>query len=127
MTEPYFNWVTDAVARMLVDYATNGQPTANYHRWYKWLNAESPRETHEFAFGAAVGAGHVAQKASDAISEVIEEITEPVKPKRVRKSTSEGAKTAVNARRENRKGREERITPISFRAPPLMIGHRRRS
>lgn len=98
VTEPYFNWVTDAVARMLVDYATNGQPTANYHRWYKWLNAESPRETHEFAFGAAVGAGHVAQKASDAISEVIEEITEPVKPKRVRKSTSEGAKTAKSTR-----------------------------
>lgn len=98
VTEPYFNWITDAVARMLVDYARNSELTANYHRWYKWLNAESSSEAHEFVLGAAVGAGQVAQRASDAISEVIEEITEPVKPKRVRKTTSEGAKTTKPTR-----------------------------
>ncbi len=100
VTEPYFNWVTDAVARMLVDYARNAEPTANYHRWYKWLNAEAPasKETAEFALGAAVGAGHVAQRASNAISEVIEKITEPVKPKRARKTTSDSAKTARTTR-----------------------------
>jgi hypothetical protein len=98
VTEPYFNWVTDAVARMLVDYAKNSKTTASYHRWYKWLNAESSSETHEFALGAAVGAGQVAQRASDAISEVIEEITEPVKPKRARKTASEGSKTTKPTR-----------------------------
>jgi len=94
VTEPYFNWVTDAVARMLVDYAKNSKPTGVYHRWYKWLNTEATQETVEFIYGAAVGAGQVARRASDAISEVIEEITEPVKPRRVRKTTSEGAKVS---------------------------------
>lgn len=40
VTEPYFNWITDAVAEMLVDYAINGEPTTRYHRWNKWLNGE---------------------------------------------------------------------------------------
>ncbi len=98
VTEPYFNWVTDAVTRMLIDYAKNGKPTVGYHRWHKWLNAEASQETAEFALGAVAGAGHVAQKASDAISEVIDEITEPVKPKRLRKTTSDGSKSAKTAR-----------------------------
>lgn len=98
VTEPYFNWITDAVARMLVDYAKNNKPSGVYHRWYKWLNTDASQETAEFAFGAAVGAGRVAQKASDAISEVIEEITEPVKPKRMRKTTSDSAKTPKTTR-----------------------------
>jgi hypothetical protein len=98
VTEPYFNWVLDAVARMLVDYAKNSKPTGVYHRWYKWLNSEATQETAEFAFGAAVGAGRVAQKASDLISEVIDEITEPVKPKRARKTTSEGAKPSAKSK-----------------------------
>jgi len=101
VTEPYFNWVTDAVARMLVDYAKNSKPTGahnRWRRWYKWLNTETPQETAEFALGAAIGAGRVARKASDAISEVIEEITEPVKPKRARKTASEAAKTTKTTR-----------------------------
>jgi hypothetical protein len=98
VTEPYFNWVTDAVARMLVDYAKNSRPTSAYHRWYKWLSQETPQETAEFALGAAVGASRVARKSSDAISEVIEEITEPIKPKRPRKTSSEGAKTTKTTR-----------------------------
>jgi len=98
VTEPYFNWITDAVARMLVDYAKNSKPSGVYHRWYKWLKTDASQETAEFAFGAAVGAGRIAQKASDAISEVIEEITEPVKPKRMRKTTSDNAKTLKTTR-----------------------------
>ncbi len=98
VTEPYFNWVTDAVARMLVDYAKNSMPTAAYHRWYKWLKQETPQETAEFALGAAIGASRVARRSSDAISEVIEEITEPIKPKRARKTAGEGAKTAKTTR-----------------------------
>jgi len=98
VTEPYFNWVTDAVARMLVDYAKNSKPTSAYHRWYKLLSPETALEMAEFALGAAVGASRVARKSSDAISEVIEEITEPIRPKRARKITAEGAKTTKTAR-----------------------------
>jgi hypothetical protein len=98
VTEPYFNWVTDAVARMLIDYAKNGKTTASYHRWHKWLNPEASQVTGEYARGVAVGAGQLAQRASDAISEVIEEIIEPIKPKRARKTTSDGAKTAKTTR-----------------------------
>ncbi|MGH9836548.1 MAG: ATP-grasp domain-containing protein [Blastocatellia bacterium] len=98
VTEPYFNWVTDAVARMLIDYAKNGKTTASYHRWYKWLNPEASQVTGEYARGIVVGAGQLAQRASDVISEVIEEIIEPIKPKRARKTTSDGAKTAKTTR-----------------------------
>lgn len=38
VTEPYFNWVVDAVARMLVDYAVNGAPTIRHHRWHRFLD-----------------------------------------------------------------------------------------
>jgi hypothetical protein len=93
VTEPYFNWVTDAVARMLVDYAKNSKPTSAYHRWYKLLSPETALEMAEFALGAAVGASRIARKSSDAIAEVIEEITEPIKPKRERKTVGKAAKT----------------------------------
>jgi hypothetical protein len=94
VTEPYFNWVTDAVARMLVDYALNSKPTSAYHRWYKLLSPQTALEMAEFALGAAVGASRVASKSSDAIAEVIEEITEPITPKRARKTGGKSAKTS---------------------------------
>jgi hypothetical protein len=94
VTEPYFNWVTDAVARMLVDYALNSKPTSAYHRWYKLLSPQTALEMAEFALGAAVGASRVARKSSDAIAEVIEEITEPISPKRARKTGGKDAKTS---------------------------------
>jgi hypothetical protein len=94
VTEPYFNWVTDAVARMLVDYALNSKPTSAYHRWYKLLSPEKALEMAEFALGAVVGASRIASKASDAIAEVIEEITEPISPKRARKTGAKSAKTS---------------------------------
>jgi hypothetical protein len=97
VTEPYFNWVTDAVARMLVDYALNSKPTSAYHRWYKLLSPEKALEMAEFALGAVVGASRIASKASDAIAEVIEEITEPISPKRARKTGGKSAKTSFKA------------------------------
>jgi hypothetical protein len=104
VTEPYFKWVTDAVARMLVDYAKNAEPTASYHRWFKWLDAGALHKTAEFALGAAVGAGNLALKASDAISEVIDKITQPVKPKRARKTASESAKRKMTKTTRATKG-----------------------
>ncbi len=97
VTEPYHNWITEKMANLLVDYAKNGQPTSHYHRWYKWLNPEaaSPIASRagELAQGLATGVEQMAQKASDVLSEVIDQITEPIKPKRaVRKSAEKEAK-----------------------------------
>jgi hypothetical protein len=94
VTEPYFNWVTDAVARMLVDYAKNGAPTLRHHRWYNWLDAGAAGNSGAIAQGFVAGAGKVARKATSALSEVIDQITEPVKPKRARKTTSDSVKSA---------------------------------
>ena len=101
VTEPYHNWVTNAVANLLVDYAKNGQPTSHYHRWYKWLNPEasSPMASRagELAQGLAAGVEQMAQKASDVLSEVIDQITEPIKPKRDRKPVEKESKAAPKA------------------------------
>jgi hypothetical protein len=107
VSEPYFNWITDAVAKMLVEYAESGTPTLRYHRWNKWLNqngaTDLPGVAGEIAHDFVAGVEQVAQKASSVISEVIETITEPIKPKRTRKAAaektkSEGAKTTKTAR-----------------------------
>lgn len=45
VTEPYFNWVVDAVARMLVDYAINGVPTIKHHRWHRFLDNDAIPES----------------------------------------------------------------------------------
>jgi hypothetical protein len=44
VTEPYFNWVVDAVAHLLVDYAKNGAPTARHHRWQRFLDPDLAAE-----------------------------------------------------------------------------------
>jgi hypothetical protein len=107
VTEPYFNWITNAVANMLVDYAKNSVPTLRYHRWNKWLNRDAghdlPAAAGELAQDIVTGVGHMAQRASDVLSEVIESITEPIKPKRTRrvsseKTASDGAKTTKSSR-----------------------------
>ena len=113
VTEPYFNWVTDAVARMLVDYAKNANPTSRYHRWNKWLNQESapdlPAVVGDLTRDIVAGVEKAARQASKVISEVpgvpeiIETITEPIKPKRARKApgektASEGAKAGKTSR-----------------------------
>lgn len=105
VTEPYFNWVTDAVARMLVDYAINSKPTNAYHRWYKLLSPETALEMAEFALGAAVGASRVARRSSDALAEVIEEITEPITTKRARKAGGKGAKSSFKISKKGKKGK----------------------
>jgi len=91
VTEPYFNWVVDAVAGMLVDYAKNGAPTLRYHRWNRFLNDDHeglPTAAGSLAHEIVAGVEQVAQTASTMISEVIEQITEPVKARRARKSTT---------------------------------------
>src|SRR5262245_7751700 len=108
VTEPYFNWVTDAVARMLVDYAKNSKPTSAYHRWYKLLSPETALEMAEFALGAAVGASRVARSASDALAEVIEEITEPIKPKRERKTVGKSAKAPLKLDKLDKKDKKDK-------------------
>jgi hypothetical protein len=113
VTEPYFNWITDAVAWMLVDYAKNNRPTSAYHRWYKLLSPETALEMAEFALGAAVGASRVAAKSSDAISEVIEEITEPIKPKRARKTSGKAAKTPFKVGKMSETGKTGKKGKIS--------------
>ncbi|MGE0882626.1 MAG: RimK family alpha-L-glutamate ligase [Blastocatellales bacterium] len=93
VTEPYFNWIIDKVANLLVDYAKNGKPTIGYHRWYRWLNHDATSEiassAGELAQGLVSGVEQMAQKASNALSEVIDQITEPIKPKRTRKTSTE--------------------------------------
>lgn len=90
VTEPYFNWIIDKVANLLVDYAKNGKPTIGYHRWYRWLNHDATSEiASSAAQGLVSGVEQMAQKASNALSEVIDQITEPIKPKRTRKTSTE--------------------------------------
>lgn len=93
VTEPYHNWVTETVAKMLVDYAKNGAPASRHHRWYKWLNQDATSDlaasAGELAQGIVASVEQVAQRASNVISEVIEEITEPIKPRRPRKTANE--------------------------------------
>jgi glutathione synthase/RimK-type ligase-like ATP-grasp enzyme len=70
VTEPYFEWITDRVTDLLIDYALHGEATAKYHRWSKWIN-------HEVR--------------AVALTEVIDQIIEPVKPK-FSKKTGKGKK-----------------------------------
>ncbi|MCI0337383.1 MAG: hypothetical protein L0226_07400 [Acidobacteria bacterium] len=104
VTEPYFNWITNQVAEMLVDYAKYSVPTLRYHRWNKWLNQDAAQglsaAAGELAQDLVAGVGQMAQKASDVLSEVIETITEPITPKRSRKATAEktGSDSSKNAK-----------------------------
>jgi glutathione synthase/RimK-type ligase-like ATP-grasp enzyme len=104
ITEPNFNWLTGMVAGMLVDYAKNAMPTQRYHRWNKWLNQEHPHgmpsTAGELAQDIVAGVGEIAQKASNVLSEVIDSITEPIKPRRPRKTSVEkpGSKSAKSAK-----------------------------
>ena len=95
VTEPYFNWVVDAVATMLVDYAKNGAPSLRYHRWNRFLNPDDglPAAAGALAHEIVSGVEQVAQTASAVLSEVIEQITEPVKARRNRKTAGEAPKT----------------------------------
>jgi len=95
VTQPYFDWIVESVANMLVDYAKHSTPTTRYHRWNRLLNQDGaqdfPAVAGALAHDIVAGVEQVAQSASDMISEAIEQITEPVKARRARKTT-EGAK-----------------------------------
>ncbi|MEP7270703.1 MAG: hypothetical protein ABI882_04330 [Acidobacteriota bacterium] len=96
VTEPYFNWIVDAVANMLVDYAKNATPTIRYHRWNRLLNQDGAPDfgavAGSLAHDIVAGVGQVAQTASDVISGVIEQMTEPAS--RRRKPSTEAKKPA---------------------------------
>ena len=100
--EPYFNWVVEAVANLLVDCARNGTPTLRYHRWNRFLNQDEaeglPFSAGRVAEGIVAGVEQVAQTASSVISGVIDQLTEPVKPRRPRKGAAEGEPQAKSSR-----------------------------
>jgi glutathione synthase/RimK-type ligase-like ATP-grasp enzyme len=104
VTEPHFNWITGMVAGMLVDYAKYNVPTLRYHRWNKLLNQDHPLDlpsaAGELAQDIVTGVGEMAQKASNVLSEVIDSITEPIKPRRPRKASGEksSGKSAKSSR-----------------------------
>jgi hypothetical protein len=89
VTEPYFEWITDRVAELLIDYARHGLPTARHHRWSQWLNSEIRAADQPVGVSSELVAGveRAALRASDALTEVLDQITEPVSPKRSRKTS----------------------------------------
>jgi len=95
VTEPYFNWVVNAVAEMLVDYAKNGAPTLRYHRWNRFLNPEAihdlPSAAGEITREIVEGVEQVTQTATAAISNMLGQITETSKSKRPRKNSGDTA------------------------------------
>lgn len=99
VTEPYHRWVVDAVARMLVDYALNGTPTLKHHRWHRFLNPETNEQPVHLS-----GAAQIATSATAALSAVVDEISEPVQPKRTaKKAASEVKKPAKAAKKAVKK------------------------
>lgn len=100
VTAPYFDWITDRVADLLIDYALHGAPTARHHRWSQWLNAEvvtsAPPLATDLSGDLIAGMERAAQRASDVLTEVIDQITEPITPKRGRKAVS-SARTSGKA------------------------------
>ena len=102
VTEPYFNWIVDAVANMLVEYAKSGTTTSRYHRWNRLLNQDGAADfsavAGNFAQEIVAGVGQVAQTASDMISGVIEQITEPVAARRARKTPATDSKKTTKPR-----------------------------
>jgi hypothetical protein len=66
VTEPYFNWIVNAVANMLVDYAKNGAPTIRYHRWNRFLDSDASGATEEKAAAKRPRAKATGAKAKSA-------------------------------------------------------------
>lgn len=105
VTEPYFEWITDRMTDLLIDYALHGESTNGQLRWSAWLNhkvseAGGLREVGGRNAISSQGGGDItpdlvteieraARRASDALSVVIDQITEPVRPKRPRKHSDD--------------------------------------
>lgn len=119
VTAPYFEWITDRVTDLLIDYALNGEVTARYHRWSKWLNQEvrpaQPDPLGEDSRPLSSGTAEAARPASDARDEVIDQITEPVKPKlskKVKDRQTSGKSSGKSSRKSGKgekssKGRQK--------------------
>ncbi len=107
VTEPYFEWITDRVTDLLIDYALHGEATAKYHRWSKWLNYDVQALPNQMVGGERdnlaerlfSGMGKVARQASDALTGVIDQITEPVKSKSSRKKKGEGSEKEAKGKK----------------------------
>jgi len=116
ISEPNFKWLTEKVARMLVEYVKHSVPTLRYHRWNKWLNQEHPLDlpsaAGEIAQEIVAGVGEMAQKASHVLSEVIETISEPIKPKRPRKTAGEKS-GSKNSKTTNTKATNTKATKVA--------------
>ncbi len=113
VTEPYFNWIVDAVARMLVDYARNGEPTLRHHRWNRFLDNDVLSVAASAASGAGdSGDGSASLHSSSAVSEAAEE--PPVKLARSRKSAAKKTATAKKTTTARKTGS---AAPKSARAP----------
>ncbi len=72
VTEPYFNWVVNAVAEMLVDYAKNGVPTLKHHRWNRFLDHEATGGMPSSGGSSSQGEGRL-DWAAKAIKRAVED------------------------------------------------------
>lgn len=124
VTEPYFEWITERMADLLIDYALHGKSTAEEHRWADWLNhrvgeaggvrevetppAIPPVPGSEITRDLAFEMERAAQRASDALSEVLDQITEPIRPRRAPRSSDEDRLSkkdrSSEAKKKSRKG-----------------------
>ena len=95
VTEPYFEWITDRVADLLIDYALNGEVTAKYHRWSKWLNHEIRANQSDQNDGGA-----------RRVSDVPTEITQPVASK-LAGSSKKGTKTPKGEKSSSGRKKDE--------------------
>lgn len=138
VTEPYFEWITERMADLLIDYALHGASTAGQHRWSALLNhtiREMVAPTLEPGLleaggirvvalppAASTGAGNditpdlayemerAAQRASDLLTEVLDQMTEPIGPKRLRPA-SDGGKLGERERVSGSKKRDGKEKP----------------
>jgi len=100
VTEPYFNWVVNAVAEMLVDYAKNGEPTIRHHRWNRFLDNDVIS-----AAASGSGDGSAALNSAPTRREVQEE--PPVRVARSR-ATAAAKKTSAAGKKTTRTPRAKK-------------------
>ncbi|HWQ32889.1 MAG TPA: hypothetical protein VNQ79_08540 [Blastocatellia bacterium] len=99
VTEPYFNWVVNAVAEMLVDYAKNGEPTIRHHRWNRFLDNDAISAT-----AAASGSGDGSATTNSAATR---QETQEEPPVRVARSRMTAAARKTSARKKTSAARKK--------------------
>lgn len=90
VTEPYFNWIVNAVAGMLVDYAKNAQPTLKHHRWNRFLNPDAD-ETAALAKKSGRSAGTATRRPRKTTTAKAEKAASAEKKPRPRKPKASSA------------------------------------